>query len=289
MSAVRGGTADSENPKVVAITGVTSGIGRGVAKLFTERGCIVFGTGRRTHLGVELESELRASNGQFTFVQSNVTERDQCVRFIDTVVEGHRQLDVLINNAGGPGDPAIIPTEEVTESQWHEVISLNLSATFFCCQEAIKQMKTQQRGGVILNVASTQAVEAIAQMAAYNSAKAAVVQLSRTLAVEYLSDYIRVNALLMGGAATDASASVMRDLRHAMGKEESDPTGMARLPRPLHAMRTEHIGAAMYALSMDDSMLITGATISLDRAMSAGSMTSEAIRLAMSGNWPGND
>jgi NAD(P)-dependent dehydrogenase (short-subunit alcohol dehydrogenase family) len=246
----------------------------------------VFGAGRREHLGSQLEAEIESAGGRFTFVRTDVTDRTQCVGFIDTVVGAHQRLDVLINNAGGPGDPAIVSSEDVTEAEWHEVMSLNLSGTFFCCQQAIRQMKTQHRGGVILNIASTQAVEAIAQMAAYNTAKAGVVQLSRTLAVEYLSDYIRVNAILMGGAATDASASVMRDLRNAMGKSESDPRDIAQLPRPLHAMRTEQIGAALYALSAHDSMLITGATISLDRAMSAGSMTSEAIRLAMSGHWP---
>ena len=87
--------------KVVAITGTSSGIGRTVAEVFAERGALVVGCARRTDKGQALEEKIRAAGGQFSFVTTDVTKKEECDRFVDAVVEQHGRIDVLINNAGG--------------------------------------------------------------------------------------------------------------------------------------------------------------------------------------------
>src|SRR5579864_8723872 len=96
--------------KVVAVTGVTSGIGRAVAQVFAERGCAVMGCGRREDRGKTLERKIREAGGTFTFVPADVTSREQCRHFIDAAVAEHDRIDVLINNAGGSGQ--WVPTDE---------------------------------------------------------------------------------------------------------------------------------------------------------------------------------
>jgi NAD(P)-dependent dehydrogenase (short-subunit alcohol dehydrogenase family) len=264
--------------KVVAITGVTSGIGRGVALEFVARGAKVVGAGRRLELGDALAAEAAAGPGEFSFVPTDITSPDSCANFLDTAVRLHGRLDALVNNAGGPGDPPVIDSELVSQRAWADVIELNLSGTFFCCQRAIHHLRSGGQGGVIINIASTQAVEAVSGMAAYNAAKAAVVQLGRSLAVEYLADRIRVNTVLMGGAATPASSVVIREI---LGEDGRIPV----MPMPLYAQRLSDIGAALALLCSDASKLITGATIAMDRAMSAGSLFSTAIQHAYAGGW----
>jgi meso-butanediol dehydrogenase/(S,S)-butanediol dehydrogenase/diacetyl reductase len=133
-------------------------------------------------------------------------------------------------------------------------------------------------------VASVQAEVAIAQMAAYNAAKAAVVQLSRTLAVEFVEQNVRVNAILLGGVETGASPRVRAwlvdgprsaDRRNGAGRTgEPAPTG--RSPE-LRAQRPEQVAAAFLALAGEDAALITGATISVDRGLVAGAPLSATV------------
>lgn len=261
--------------KTIAITGVSSGIGRGVAREFVERGAHVFGVAR-SDVGQELAQEM-VGEGTFTFMRTDVTSSRGCDEFLDAAFAQTGKLDALLNVAGGPGPRSVADSVTVSDDDWHLVVDLNLSSTFYTCRRAIRHMKTGG-GGAIVNIASTQAVEAVAGMAAYNASKAAVVQLGRSLAVELLGDRIRVNTVLMGGAATPASLGVVREI---LGEEGRVPT----MPPPLYAQRLSDIGAALALLCSDASKLITGATIAMDRAMSAGSLFSSAIQHAYSGGW----
>jgi 2-keto-3-deoxy-L-fuconate dehydrogenase len=280
--------------KVVAITGVTSGLGRVLAMTFAERGAIVVGCGRTADSGRVLEAEVTAnvrvseSGGGVRFIRTDVTDPDQCVSFVRDAYHIHGRLDVLINNAGGHVEGGVGPSTSVQVDAWDRTMDLNLRAVFVCCREAIKRMCDQPSGGVILNVASVQAEIAIAQMAAYNAAKAAVVQLSRTLAVEFVEQNIRVNAILLGGVETGASPRIrawlvdgLRSVDRSDGTDARDETTPARRSPELRAQPPEQVAAAFVALADDDAMLITGATISIDRGLAAGaSMSATVLRSA---------
>jgi 2-keto-3-deoxy-L-fuconate dehydrogenase len=282
--------------KVVAITGITSGLGRVLAMTFAEHGAIVTGCGRTADGGQRLEAEaaasarVTASGGRLRFVQADVTDPSQCVSFVAEASAGHGRLDVLINNAGGHVEGGVGPSTGIEVDAWDRTMNLNLRAVFVCCREAIKLMRDQPAGGVILNVASVQAEVAIAQMAAYNAAKAAVVQLSRTLAVEFVEQNVRVNAILLGGVETGASPRVRAwlvdglrsaDRANGHGTGAAAVTGEAQAPAQrspeLLAQRPERVAAAFLTLAGDDAALITGATVSIDRGLVAGAPLSASV------------
>lgn len=269
--------------KVVAVTGVTAGIGRTVAEVFAERGCSVVGCGRRGDRGRKLEAAVRDAGGTFTFVPADVAVRDDCRRFIEEGISEYGRVDVLVNNAGGGG--GIVPTHRLEESFFDEMVRLNLHSALFCSQRAIEDMCSRDSGGVILNMASVQGMLAVAQMAHYNAAKAAMIQLTKTIAVEYLEQGIRANAIILGGAATAASALVVREVTKAVKGPAAEPDFSQRLPAPLSGTPLRDIATALVALAGDDARAITGATVALDQGQTAGSLYSEAVYHALSGGW----
>jgi NAD(P)-dependent dehydrogenase (short-subunit alcohol dehydrogenase family) len=270
--------------KVVAITGTTTGIGRTAADVFAERGALVIGCGRRAEKGRAVEDKIVTAGGAFTFVTADVTDETDCNRFVDTAIERHGRIDVLINNAGGT-EWAV--TETLPSEDWDRVIRLNLYGPFFCSQRAIHHMKSSGSGGLLLHIASVHGVLAVAMTAAYNVSKAALIQLSNTYAVEHLDDGIRSNVVIMGGAPTGSAAGAVRDINRLLRGE--DPDFDQHLPTPLTGTPLRDIGAALVALSGDDARAITGATIAIDQGQSAGSLYSEAIVHALSGGWNPRD
>jgi NAD(P)-dependent dehydrogenase (short-subunit alcohol dehydrogenase family) len=265
--------------KVVAVTGTTAGIGRTVAEVFAERGALVVGCGRRAEKGSAVADKITAQGGAFTFVTADVTDEADCIRFVDAAVAQHGRIDVLINNAGGS---EFVPTGTLATSEWDRVLRLNLYGPFFCSQRAIHHMKAAG-GGLLLHIASVQGVLAVAMAAAYNVSKAALIQLSNTYAVEYLDHQVRSNVIVMGGAPTAAAAGAVRDINRLL--RGAEPDFGQQLPTPLTGTPLRDIGTALVALSGDDARAITGATIAIDQAQSAGSLYSEAIRHALSGGW----
>jgi NAD(P)-dependent dehydrogenase (short-subunit alcohol dehydrogenase family) len=273
----------SVDGKVVAVTGVTAGIGRTVARVFAERGCRVVGCGRRSDRGLSLEEKIREAGGRFTFVQADVTSRDECRQFIDAAVSEHGRIDVLINNAGGSGQWTTI--DELEEKDFDEILRLNLHSALFCSQRAIEHMCSSGDGGVILNVASVHAVLAVARTGAYNAAKAGLVQLTKTIAIEFIDRGIRANAIVMGGALTPLSADGVRQVTKIVKGADADPDFSQTLPRSLTGTPLRDIATAMVALADDDAVAITGAEIAIDQGQTAGSLYSEAIFHALSGGW----
>ena len=162
--------------KVVAITGISSGIGRALAEVFAGRGARVVGCARRADKGKKVESRIRETGGTFDFVQADITDKKACTDFIDAAMEKHGRIDVLINNAGAGG--ARVATDAIDEAEFDAVVRLNLYGALFCSQRAIHHMKSQGEGGLILSISSVQGVLAAANSAAYNAAKAGLIQLS---------------------------------------------------------------------------------------------------------------
>jgi 3-oxoacyl-[acyl-carrier protein] reductase len=258
------------------ITGVTSGFGRGVALEFARRGARVVGSGRRTELGAQLEGEARAAGGELEFVTADVRRVADCARLVDHTLQRHGRIDVLINNAGSVGLPALVDSHEVGEDWWDEIVDTNLKGTFFCCRYALAAMRRQQ-SGVILNIASINAVSPLMRMQAYNASKAAVVALSRGLAVEYVADGIRVNAILLGGTEGHTGAAVTEAIRERLGGPGRASDGLLQPPA--------QVAGALAALASDDCQLVTGACIAIDRTLSAGLAAAQFVYMTSAGLW----
>lgn len=277
----------SVQDKVVAVTGASSGVGKAIALVFAERGAKVVGCARGES-GKQLESEIVASGGQFDFVQADVTSPADCRRLIDRTIELHGRIDVLINNAGGHTRPSVNAIETLDTQEWDRVVELNLSAAFYCCQRAIHHM-TALDGGLILNIASIQAVQVISGMAAYNAAKAGLVHFTNSVAVECAAVGIRANSIILGPAGTPSSAKVTDEMRRFHGVESDSDAPAPYFPLPLQGISKRSIGEALVALAGDDARAITGSTIAIDRAASVGSVYSESLIQALSGRWSSLD
>jgi NAD(P)-dependent dehydrogenase (short-subunit alcohol dehydrogenase family) len=267
--------------KVALVTGVTSGLGRAVARRFALQGAAVLGVARREALGRELEKELRDAGGALRFVAADVRRVEDCRRAVDAALGAFGRLDVLVNNAGVEGDPPVQPSHGVTEEQWDAVVDTNLKGAFFCARFAIPAM-IEQGGGVILNIASINAIEGPARMAAYSASKAGLVQLSRTLAVEYLAEGIRVNAIILGGVASEAQERSTRAYARFVRGEEAVDTPAA----PAAFLQDpDDVARALALLCEADAAPISGATIAIDRTMTAGLMASTLVYMTSAGLW----
>jgi NAD(P)-dependent dehydrogenase (short-subunit alcohol dehydrogenase family) len=185
----------------------------------------------------------------------------------------HGRIDILVNNAAVRSTPSIIPLHDLSESSWDDVMDTNLKGAFFCTRYAIPIMR-QQGGGAIFNIASYTAEQAVAGMGAYSISKAALVQLSRAVAVEYGEDNIRANAIILGRTSTGQakrSASAWRSYWEARGQAPPPvPPGLEQ-----DQIDPVRVAWALVALCHDAAGVIGGASIALDLGVSAGLYTSK--------------
>jgi NAD(P)-dependent dehydrogenase (short-subunit alcohol dehydrogenase family) len=268
--------------KVIIVTGATSGVGRATAELFAHQGGSVIAAGRRESLGAELEASMANSSGELTFLPTDVSNVQECSNLVQETVDRFGRLDVLVNAAGV--EAAVSDFHELDEEEWDRCVDTNLKGTAFCCRFAIPGMMSSG-GGVILNIASINAIEGIAHMAPYNASKAGVVQLTRTIASEYLLSGIRANAVILGGAvggtAIRSQTGIVRYMRGEdfASSTQADPIASGAF------QPAEDIAEALVALCDDPLRLVTGASIALDRAFTAGFGTSTFIYMTISGLW----
>lgn len=269
--------------KVVAITGVTTGIGRAAFLGFARRGALVVGAARRTERGEQLVRQLREEGRRASFVTADVSKPEDCRKVVEATVTEHGRIDALVNNAGGGqvAGPTYVETEKETPERFTAIVNLNLLSAFFCSTAAIPHMK-RQGGGSIVNVSSVVGTRAMAGQALYAVSKAALNQLSRCMAVEYLHDGIRVNNLIIGGAATKAAAMAMEDAKQMFGAAGARPETM---PLSVQATEMDAIVDAMLLLASDASRGITAGDIPVDQARSAGAVFSAALMDALAGRW----
>jgi NAD(P)-dependent dehydrogenase (short-subunit alcohol dehydrogenase family) len=180
--------------KVVIVTGGGRGVGRGITERFLEAGAKGMICGRR-----EPESLPSVGNARAEFIAADVREVEQIDRVVRTALERHGRLDVLVNNAGGSP-----PAEAATASPRFaaSVLSLNLIAPLNFAQRANAAMQSQDSGGVIINIASVSGTRPSPGTAAYGAAKAGLLNLTGTLAVEW-APKVRVNAVTAGMIRTE--------------------------------------------------------------------------------------
>ena len=245
------------NSKRVLITGGASGIGAATARRFLEEGSKVCVLDRDPEANKKIKNELPTLNAA---LNADVTNLDQVKNAFAEAIHAMGGVDVLINNAGISIRHNFL---DITPDEWNRVIAVNLTGVFFVAQAAARHM-IEQSGGVILQTASTNGIIGYPFYADYNATKAAVIELTKSMALE-LAPKIRVNAVAPGYVLTPMQRAEYTD---AMLEAVNQ-----KIPLRRHAM-PEEVAALFAFLASDDAQFITGAIYTIDGAETAGALAS---------------
>ena len=245
------------NGKVALVTGGTRGIGKKLTTTLAQHGAIVYFCGTNQELGETVANEINQNLvpgcTETSFLKVDVSNFTACRDMIAEITAETRQIDFLINNAGITRDNLLM---RMKEDEWDAVITVNLKGTFNCIK-AVTRTMMKQRAGKIVNVSSVVGVMGNAGQANYAASKAGVIGLTKSVAKEFGSRNIQVNAVAPGYIQTDMT----KDL-----PEEAKSQFMTIIPlkRPGTA---EDVAKAVLFLSSDLSDYITGQVLHVDGGM----------------------
>jgi len=183
--------------RVALLTGAASGIGRATALRLAADGATIAGFDRDGEGLAAVAREVAAAGGKMTSTVGDVSIRESCVAAVEEAVEAHGRLDVLANIAGVCWSEHVADT---TEESWDRMLGINVSGVFWCCQAAIPHLIATN--GNIVNIASNAGLMGQAYTVAYSTTKGAVVNMTRSLAMEFIKEPIRINAIAPGGVDT---------------------------------------------------------------------------------------
>ena len=240
--------------KTALITGASRGIGAAIAAAFVAAGA-------KVALNSRGEEQLRATAdeiGGALVLPGDVTDQDTAHAVVAGAIDGLGQLDVVVNNVGGNG--VMVPFPQLRFPGWTKVMRLNVDSAVHVLQAAAPHL-LERRTGSVINVASVAGLSATPAMAQYGASKAALISLTRTLAVEWASTGVRVNALCPGWTATD--------LNRTLWENEQVYAGLtATIPMGRWAKAEEMAGPAVF-LASDASSFMTGQTLVVDGGQTA--------------------
>jgi peroxisomal 2,4-dienoyl-CoA reductase len=246
--------------KVAVVTGGGTGIGFGIASCLAAAGADVAIASRKAdHLEPAAE-KLRASGARVSAVAVNVREPDSVAQMVQQVAEKHGRVDIMVNNAAGN---FYAPSSSLSANAWRAVVETDLYGTFYCCQAAYPLMKSQG-GGRIISISMTLHYRGWPLMAHATAAKAGVDALTRTLALEWASDRITVNAVAPGPIPTEGVKKAFTP----SGAAAPDLFGMEKYAAekiPLERWGTpDDIGQMVTFLASPAGDWITGAIMVVD-------------------------
>jgi NAD(P)-dependent dehydrogenase (short-subunit alcohol dehydrogenase family) len=244
------------------ITGAASGIGKATARLFAHEGArVAIMDIDRAH-GEALARELEADGEEPLFIYGDVSRADDCMEAIERVVSTFDGLDILFNNTGVIRRATVV---ETTEREWDWIMGVNVKSIYLMSRSAIPVMAAAG-GGVIVNTASGWGLTGGKKAAAYSASKGAVVQLTKSMALDHGPDNIRVNCICPG----DTKTPMLREEAHQLGESTSHFLAEAA-HRPLGRVGTpQEIAQAVLYLASDAASFVTGTALVVDGGGLAG-------------------
>ena len=240
--------------KIALVTGAGSGIGRESALAFAASGAQVMVSDVVVEGGEETVARIKAAGGEATFMRADVSQRADVEALIRQTVETYGRVDCAHNNAGIEGDMA--PTADCTEANWDRTIAINLKGVWLCMKYEIPQM-LEQGSGVIVNTSSVAGLVGFVTLPAYVATKHGVAGLTRTAALEYAQQGIRVNAVCPGVIHTPMIDRIVGGDAEAEAQFTAlEPVG--RMGSPAEVAR------AVVWLCSDAASFVTGVAMPVD-------------------------
>lgn len=238
--------------RVALITGAGSGMGRAIARRLCDEGASVLA------LEIDrarLDETVAMVGGTVAGHRADVGDPDACSAAVEACVEQFGRLDVLGNVAGIYRSAH---TTFMSREEYRRVMSVNLDGPFFLSQAAIPHLL--ESGGSIVNIASNSGIQGVPYSAAYSASKGGIIQLTRSLAVEYLKTRMRVNAIAPGGTNTNIATDVSFP-------DSMDPDLAARMAGLRGMTEPEEVAALFAFLASDEAPSVTGAVYTIDNGI----------------------
>ncbi len=247
--------------KVALVTGAGSGIGQAIALLFAAEGARVGVADFSEAGGNATVSQIRAAGGDAEFFRVDVSRSAEVNATVDGVLQRWGQLDILCNNAGMGVAATVV---ETAEEDWDRTLAVDLKGVFLGCKYAIPPM-IAHGGGVIVNTASVAGQVGVLNRAAYCAAKAGVVGLTKSVAVDYVGQNIRINAICPGTVDSPWIQKILSAQPDPVAERQRmvERQPMGRMGEPAEIAR-----AALY-LACDDSAFVTGTALVIDGGLTA--------------------
>lgn len=244
--------------RTALVTGASRGIGHAIAVALAEHGADVAVNSRSADNLTGVRDAVEATGRRGLVVPADVTDRDAAAGMVRDTLAGLGQIDIIVNNAGGTSFS--VPFTELRFSGWEKAMRLNVDSVVHVLQAAAPHL-IERRSGSVINLSSIAGVTGTPQLAHYGAAKAAVISLTRSLAVEWAPVNVRVNALCPGWTATDLNTALRED--PVTSKRLTDQIPMGRWASP-----EEMVGAAVF-LASDAASYLTGHALFVDGGLTA--------------------
>ncbi len=239
--------------KVVLVTGSTRGIGKGIARAFAQEGAIVVIMGRDASLAERVRDEFIQGGWKAEGYGCDVTNSQNVGEILDKILDKYKSVDILVNNAGIAKDNLLV---RMSESDWDEVIRVNLKGMFNCTKVVVKGM-LKRRSGRIINISSIIGITGNIGQSNYAASKAGMIGFTKSMAHEVASRGITVNAVAPGYIQTDMTAEL---------KEEARDEILKAIPLRRFGTADDVAGVCLF-LASAQAGYITGETIVVDGGM----------------------
>lgn len=251
--------------KTAFVTGAGSGIGEHIARLFAQQGAHVILADVQLDAAERVAREIHAAGGSTRIQQLDVAEEDQVRAAIEQVAATEGQLDILVNNAGVSHVGNIL---ETSLEDWERVMRVNARGVFLCAREGVRQMLAQSpAGGVIINMSSVAATIGIERRLPYSASKGAVLSLTRSIAIDFVTQGIRCNAICPGTVHTPF---VENYLARNFAGHEDEVRQQLHARQPIGRMgRPDEIACAALYLASDEASFVTGSALVIDGGWTA--------------------
>lgn len=251
--------------------GAASGIGAAAARRFAGEGAAVVILDLNGEAAAAEAASIRAAGGKAVGRAIDVADETQVTQAIATTVEEFGRLDVLVNNAGIGSFSRV---DLLSTEEWRRVFAVDLDAVFFACRAALPHLAKTR--GCVINTASISGLAGDYGFAAYNTAKAGVINLTRTIAIDHAAEGVRANSISPGYVATPLTAVLQQDDRIGQAYRKLIPLGRPSVP--------DEQAAAIIFLASDDASYITGANLVVDGGLTAATGQPNFVRIFSGAN-----